>query len=158
MSRQGSFETMGVILERACGWRVLPDKSTMVEDPKEDVSGESMAIGQSLTHAVKATGPERPRLVEFYNADVLDMASHAQFLAKRIVPHGGEPNTEAPHVPQAEPNRDMLEAAPEVGKRRSRTTVSVRSRPNLSETYVCRPRWKTGFEATSIRTKERCRS
>jgi len=130
----------------------------MVEDPKEDVSGESMVNGRSLTHAAKVTGPERPRLIDFFKAELLNMLSHAKLSAHNTVAHGGEPNAEGRRGPQAGMNRDMLEAATEVEKRRSRTTVNVWSRPKQSETYACKMRLRTWYATKQITTKRRCRS
>lgn len=92
------------------------DRETIVEQLNADLSGELMAIGQYLTYAAKATGPQRPQLAEFFNAEIPDETGHAQFLAKKIVAFGGEPNTEARDVPQAETNRDMLESVLEAEK------------------------------------------
>jgi bacterioferritin len=76
-----------------------------------------MAIGQSLTHAAKATGPERSQLAEFSNAEIPDETARTQSLAKKTVAYGGEPNTEARDVPHAETNRDMLESVLEAEKK-----------------------------------------
>jgi len=86
------------------------DKQTLIDHLNEDLSGELMAISQYITYAAKATGPERPQLVEFFNAEIPDETGHAQFLANKIATFGGTPTTKARQVPQVDSNREMLEA------------------------------------------------
>ena len=63
-----------------------------------------------ITYAAKVTGPYRPQLVQFFLSKVPDEQMHAQFLANKIVALGGEPTTSADPVPEAQTNRQMLEA------------------------------------------------
>ncbi|MFP3854407.1 MAG: bacterioferritin [Anaerolineales bacterium] len=86
------------------------DKKTLIENLNKDLAGELMAIKQYLTYAAKASGPHRPQLADFFNAEIPDETMHAQFLAGKIVALGGEPTTEAKPVPPAKTNHDMLEA------------------------------------------------
>ena len=86
------------------------DKKTLIENLNKDLAGELMAIKQYLTYAAKASGPHRPQLTAFFNAEIPDETGHAQFLASKIVSLGGEPTTEAKPVPAAKSNHDMLEA------------------------------------------------
>lgn len=86
------------------------DKETLIAHLNEDLEGELMAITQYLTYAAKVTGPHRPQLVDFFNAEIPDETAHAQFLAKKIVALGGMLSTEPRSVPPAESNRDMVEA------------------------------------------------
>ncbi len=89
------------------------DKKTLIDNLNEDLAGELSAITQYLTYAAKASGPHRPQLVDFFNAEIPDETMHAQFLASKIVSLGGEPTTEARPVPAAGNNREMLEAVME---------------------------------------------
>ncbi|NNF27296.1 MAG: ferritin-like domain-containing protein [Gemmatimonadetes bacterium] len=86
------------------------NKQTLIEGLNEDLAGELSAIIQYITYAAKATGPYRPQLVQFYLAEVADEQLHAQFLANKIVALGGEPTTTPRPVPEANTNREMLEA------------------------------------------------
>lgn len=93
------------------------DKETLIANLNADLSGELMAITQYLTYAAKVTGPHRPLLVDFFNAEIADETTHAQFLANKIVTLGGEPSTEPRSVPPAESNHDMVQAVLEAEKK-----------------------------------------
>ena len=86
------------------------DKDKLIERLNNDLSGELGAIIQYLTYAAKATGPYRPQLAQFFQAEIADEQLHAQFLANKIVALGGEPTTISRPVPPARTNREMLEA------------------------------------------------
>ena len=86
------------------------NKKTLIAHLNEDLAGELGAIIQYLTYAAKATGPYRPQLSQFFNAEIADEQMHAQFLANKIVALGGEPTTEPRPVPPASTNHEMLEA------------------------------------------------
>lgn len=86
------------------------DKKTLIDHLNEDLSGELMAISQYLAYAAKASGPHRPQLADFFNAEIADETMHAQFLARKVVALGGEPTTTPRAVPAASNNREMLEA------------------------------------------------
>ncbi|MDX1601322.1 MAG: ferritin-like domain-containing protein [Anaerolineales bacterium] len=93
------------------------DKQTLIDHLNQDLAGELMAITQYLTYAAKVTGPHRPLLVDFFNAEIADETTHAQFLAKKIVTLGGEPTSNARPVPDAASNREMVEAVLEAEKK-----------------------------------------
>ena len=86
------------------------DKPEMIKLLNEDLAGELGAIIQYITYAAKATGPYRPQLAQFFLNEVPDEQGHAQYLANKIVAHGGEPTTKAQEVPAAQSDRDMVEA------------------------------------------------
>ena len=86
------------------------NKKTLIAHLNEDLAGELGAIIQYLTYAAKATGPYRPQLAQFFNAEIADEQLHAQYLANKIVALGGEPTTEPRPVPPASTNHAMLEA------------------------------------------------
>ena len=86
------------------------DKEELIKGLNEDLAGEYGAIIQYLTYAAKATGPYRPQLVGFYEAEIDDEKGHAQFLANKIVALGGEPTTTPNEQPAPQGNREMLEA------------------------------------------------
>jgi bacterioferritin len=86
------------------------DKQTLIEDLNGDLAGALGAIIQHLTYAAKTKGRRRPRLTQFFLTRIPDEQAHAQFLAKTIVALGGEPTTVPRAVPQANTNREMVEA------------------------------------------------
>lgn len=76
----------------------------------EDLAYELSAIIQYLTYAAKVSGPSRPELRAFFEAEIPDETGHAQFLASKIVAMGGDPTTKPKPVPAAESPHEMLEA------------------------------------------------
>ena len=93
------------------------DKKQLIAKLNEDLAGELGALAQYITYAAKATGPFRPQLVDFFQAEIPDEQGHAQFLANKIVALGGEPTTEARPVPEAKGNREMVERVLEAERR-----------------------------------------
>lgn len=93
------------------------DKQTLIDHLNEDLAGELGAIIQYLTYAAKTSGPYRPQLSEFFLAEVADEQLHAQYLANKIVALGGEPTTTPREVPEADNNREMLQAVLDAEKR-----------------------------------------
>jgi bacterioferritin len=86
------------------------DKKTLIKNLNEDLAGELGAIIQYTTYAAKVNGPYRPQLSAFFLQEIADEQMHAQYLANKIVALGGEPTTIAREVPQANTNKEMLEA------------------------------------------------
>ena len=86
------------------------DKQKLIDGLNQDLANELGAIIQYITYAAKATGPYRPQLSAFFLEEVVDEQAHAQFLANKIVALGGEPTTTPAPVPEANSNREMLEA------------------------------------------------
>lgn len=86
------------------------DKQTLIDNLNEDLAGELQAIIQYITYAAKVTGPYRPQLVDFFLQEVADEQMHAQFLANKIVALGGVPTTQPRPVPDANTNKEMVEA------------------------------------------------
>ncbi len=86
------------------------DKQKLIDKLNEDLANEFSAIIQYITYAARSTGPYRPKLVQFFLAEVADEQLHEQFLANKIVALGGVPTTEAAPVPAVKSNRDMLHA------------------------------------------------
>ncbi len=92
-------------------------KDELIERLNEDLAAELAAVTQYLTYAAKATGPYRPQLAQFFQAEIVDEQAHALFLANKVVALGGEPTTVARPVPPAHSNREMLEAVVMVERR-----------------------------------------
>jgi bacterioferritin len=89
------------------------NKETLVKHLNEDLANELSAVIQYTVYAAQVTGPYRPQLVEFFQAEVPDELGHAQFLSNKIVALGGVPTTVPAPVKAAETNLEMLEAVSE---------------------------------------------
>lgn len=102
-------------------------KDELIAKLNEDLADEYAAIIQYTTYAAQATGPYRPQLAAFFQAEVADEQTHASFLANKIVSLGGTPTRQASPVPAAESNRDMLEAVL-AGERRAVAAYTERAK------------------------------
>lgn len=92
------------------------DKQALIDALNEDLAGELQAVIQYLTYSSRVTGPWRPQLVSFMQAEIADELMHAQFLADKIAALGGVPTTTPRPVPEAETPHAMLEAILEAEK------------------------------------------
>ena len=92
---------------------VAVSTSTAVEELikglNEDLAGEYNAIISYMTYSAKVRGPYRPQLVEFFQSEIPDEQTHAQFLADKIASLGGEPTVEPRPVRQTDDPREMLQ-------------------------------------------------
>jgi bacterioferritin len=84
-------------------------KEKMIAALNDDLANEYGAIVQYLVYAAKATGPYRPQLVAFYEAEIPDETAHAKYLANKIVALGGQPTGAVPPLAEASTNKEMLE-------------------------------------------------
>jgi bacterioferritin len=82
---------------------------TLIEGLNQDLAGEYNAIISYLTYSAKVTGPTRPELVTFLQAEIPDETAHAQYLADKIAALGGEPVAEPKPVRQSDDPREMLQ-------------------------------------------------
>lgn len=101
-------------------------KDELIAKLNEDLADEYAAVIQYTTYAAQATGPYRPQLAAFFQAEIVDEQGHAAFLANKIVALGGTPIRQASPVPAAETNRDMLEAVL-AGERRAVAAYTQRA-------------------------------
>ncbi|MCA9273974.1 MAG: ferritin-like domain-containing protein [Phycisphaerales bacterium] len=85
-------------------------KDQLIAALNEDLALEFTAVLQYLTYAAKVSGPSRPELKAFFEAEIPDETGHAQFLAAKIVALGGEPTTTPKPVKKADSPKDMLQA------------------------------------------------
>ena len=108
------------------------EKDALIAKLNEDLAGELSAIIQYLTYAAKVAGPYRPQLSQFFLAEVADEQLHAQYLANKIVALGGEPTTSPRPVPEANTNREMLEA---VLAAERQATIDYAERANQAEEF-----------------------
>lgn len=91
-------------------------KEALVQKLNEDLAGEYQAILMYITYAATVTGPHRPMLKQFFEAEVPEELTHAQFLAEKIASLGGSPVTEPRPVPVATDARQMLQNVLEAEK------------------------------------------
>ena len=82
---------------------------TLIDGLNQDLSGEYNAIISYITYSAKVTGPHRPELVTFLQAEIPDEQAHAQYLADKIASLGGEPAVEPKPVPTSDNPRDLLQ-------------------------------------------------
>ena len=66
----------------------------LIKGLNEDLAGEYNAIISYLQYSAKVSGPYRPQLVEFLQAEIPDEQRHAQYLADKIASLGGTPVVE----------------------------------------------------------------
>ena len=81
----------------------------LIKGLNEDLAGEYNAIISYLQYSAKVSGPYRPQLVEFLQAEIPDEQRHAQYLADKIASLGGEPTVEPKPVQVSNDTREMLE-------------------------------------------------
>ena len=89
----------------------MSDVSELIDGLNEDLSAEYQAVVMYRTYAAMVAGPWRQELRAFFEGEIPDELGHAAFLADKIVALGGTPVTQAPPVPAAKDNRQMLENA-----------------------------------------------
>jgi bacterioferritin len=75
----------------------------------DDLAGEYNAIISYLQYSARVSGPYRPQLVQFLQAEIPDEQMHAQYLADKIASLGGEPTVEPRPVKTSADTREMLE-------------------------------------------------
>ncbi|MEM1331007.1 MAG: ferritin-like domain-containing protein [Planctomycetota bacterium] len=85
-------------------------KEQLIDLLNEDLAHEYGAIIQYLTYAARVSGPYRPEIKGFFEAEIPDETMHAQFLAHKIVALGGTPTTSAKPVADAPDAKSMLQA------------------------------------------------
>ena len=86
------------------------DKAKLIEKLNEDLANEYQAVIMYTTYAASVSGPHRPALRSFFQAEIPEELAHAQFLADKIAALGGKPTTQPAPVPEAATPRAMLEA------------------------------------------------
>lgn len=85
-------------------------KSKLIENLNADLANEYQAVIMYTTYAAAVSGPHRPALRSFFQAEIPEEQGHAQFLADKIASLGGTPTVQPSPVPAATSPRDMLEA------------------------------------------------
>jgi bacterioferritin len=90
----------------------MPNKDAitkLIDGLNQDLAGEYNAIISYTTYSAKVTGPYRPELVTFLQAEIPDEQAHAQYLADKIASLGGEPSVEPKPVPTSDDPRQLLQ-------------------------------------------------
>lgn len=73
------------------------------------LSAEYQAVVQYTHYSAVVSGPYRPELVRFFQAEIPDEQGHAQYLANAVANLGGTPTTDVLSVPHATDPREMLQ-------------------------------------------------
>ena len=81
----------------------------LIEGLNADLAGEYNAIISYTQYSAKVTGPFRPQLVQFLQAEIPDEQRHAQYLADKIASLGGTPVVEPKPVRTSDDTREMLQ-------------------------------------------------
>ncbi len=81
----------------------------LIEGLNADLAGEYNAIISYTQYSAKVTGPYRPQLVQFLQAEIPDEQRHAQYLADKIASLGGTPVVEPKPVRTSDDTREMLQ-------------------------------------------------
>ena len=89
----------------------MSEMSELIDGLNTDLAAEYQAVIMYRTYASLVTGPYRQELRAFFEGEIPDELGHAAFLADKIVALGGTPVAQAPPVPVARDNRQMLENA-----------------------------------------------
>jgi len=84
------------------------DKQALIDALNADLAGEYQAVIMYTTYAATVTGPHRPMLRQFFQAEIPEELAHAQFLADKIASFGGKPVVAPRPVPVTEDARQML--------------------------------------------------
>jgi bacterioferritin len=82
---------------------------TLIDHLNDDLAGEYNAIISYIQYSAKVTGPYRPQLVQFLQAEIPDEQRHAQYLADKIASLGGTPVVTPRPVPTSDDTREMLQ-------------------------------------------------
>lgn len=86
------------------------DKQTLIDGLNKDLSFEYQAVIMYNSYHAMASGIHRPILTGFFQSEITEELTHAQFLANKITALGGTPTTEAEPVELFTDSREMLEA------------------------------------------------
>lgn len=81
----------------------------LIDGLNQDLAGEYNAIISYIQYSAKVTGPYRPQLVQFLQAEIPDEQRHAQYLADKIASLGGTPVVEPKPVRTSDDTREMLQ-------------------------------------------------
>jgi len=83
-------------------------KEKLIAALNAQLSAEYQAVVQYTHYSAVVSGPYRPELVRFFQAEIPDEQGHAQFLANTVAILGGTPTTDVLPVAHATDPREML--------------------------------------------------
>lgn len=86
-------------------------KQELIDALNNDLAAEFQAVITYRLFASLCSGPYRHEMREFFEEEIPDELSHAQFLADKIVSLGGMPASEPLPVRITRDNREMFEIA-----------------------------------------------
>ena len=84
-------------------------KESLVEGLNTDLAHEYQAVLMYTSYAAMASGIHRPLLKGFFEEEVGEELTHAQFLAEKVTALGGTPTTSPASVTLSSDTREMLE-------------------------------------------------
>ena len=87
------------------------EKKKLLEGLNEDLANEYTAIISYMLYSKMVHGHARLELGPFFESEIADELTHAQFLAQKIVALGGTPTAEPAPVKLPKDNKGMLQAA-----------------------------------------------
>jgi len=85
------------------------DVEALVEGLNTDLAHEYQAILMYNSYAAMVYGMHRPTLKQFFETELPEELTHAQFLADKITALGGTPTTEPAPLDLASEPKEMLE-------------------------------------------------
>lgn len=85
------------------------DKQTLIDGLNTDLAHEYQAILMYNSYAALVSGIHRPMLKGFFEAELPEELTHAQFLANKITALGGTPTTEPTPLDLAHEPTAMLQ-------------------------------------------------
>ena len=84
-------------------------KEDLIEGLNEDLAYEYQAILMYTSYVAMASGIHRPLLKSFFEDEIPEELTHAQFFAEKITALGGTPTTQPSPFDLAEDEQAMLE-------------------------------------------------
>ena len=84
-------------------------REALVAGLNEDLANEYQALIMYNSYAAMVAGIHRPMLKQFFEGEIPEEMTHAQFLADKITALGGEPTTSPAPLTLATTSREMLE-------------------------------------------------
>lgn len=107
-------------------------KETLVEGLNTDLAHEYQAVLMYTSYAAMASGIHRPLLKTFFEQEIGEELTHAQFLAEKVTALGGTPTTRPADIQLTSDTHEMLE---HVFKAESDTITRYVERRHQAESY-----------------------
>lgn len=107
-------------------------KEALIEGLNTDLAHEYQAVLMYTSYAAMASGIHRPILKAFFEEEILEELTHAQFLADKITALGGIPVTQPAPLTLAHDSRAMLQ---QVMEAEAQTIERYVARRRAAEAY-----------------------